>query len=156
MYVQPDVGRTAHAPWTRLRPHGVKREAHHPARVTTARRAYPASEAKPHPTTRSDGISTTRSVVPPRSARHEREKGLYFPYIHFYLFVRHFLTRGREMRIRIGLAYNEKPAEDSEPPSTGGSTESPLVVSPEFPTADVYAEWDEPATIAAVEAALSS
>ena len=60
------------------------------------------------------------------------------------------------MRIRIGLAYNEKPAEDSEPPSRGGPNESPLVVSPEFPIPDAYAEWDEPATIAAVEAALST
>jgi D-alanine-D-alanine ligase len=60
------------------------------------------------------------------------------------------------MRIRIGLAYNQKPAEDSEPPSTGEPSESHPVVSPEFPISDVYAEWDEPATIAAVEAALST
>ncbi len=59
------------------------------------------------------------------------------------------------MRIRIGLAYNQKPAEDSEPPSTGAPTQSPPAsLSP--PLNDVYAEWDEPATIAAVEAALST
>ena len=48
------------------------------------------------------------------------------------------------MPLLIGLAYNEKPAED-EPPGTshpiGGD--------------DVYAEWDDPSTIDAVEAALS-
>jgi D-alanine-D-alanine ligase len=62
----------------------------------------------------------------------------------------------RYMRIRIGLAYNEKPPEDSEPPSTGESSESLLRVSPDFPVSDIFAEWDEPATIAAVEAALST
>ena len=59
------------------------------------------------------------------------------------------------MRIRIGLAYNEKPAEDAEPPSTGSDSESPSD-RPSHSAADVYAEWDEPATIAAVEAALST
>jgi D-alanine-D-alanine ligase len=59
------------------------------------------------------------------------------------------------MRIRIGLAYNQKPSEDSEPPSSGAPTQSPPAV-PSPVLNDVYAEWDEPATIAAVEAALSS
>jgi D-alanine-D-alanine ligase len=65
---------------------------------------------------------------------------------------------------RIGFAYNQKPAEsktDSEPPSTG---ESPACRTGEFgshsgvspvPADDVYAEWDGPETIDAVEKALS-
>jgi D-alanine-D-alanine ligase len=66
---------------------------------------------------------------------------------------------------RIGFAYNQKPAEsktDSEPPSTGDSELSRR--TGEFraisgvstaPTDDVYAEWDGPETIDAVENALS-
>jgi D-alanine-D-alanine ligase len=53
---------------------------------------------------------------------------------------------------RIGFAYNQKPAEstnDSEPPSTGMSGVSAA------PTSDIYAEWDGPETIDAVENALS-
>lgn len=46
------------------------------------------------------------------------------------------------MSLRIGFAYNEKPAED-EPPGTGR------------PLGDRYAEWDDSETIAAVEAALA-
>ncbi len=46
------------------------------------------------------------------------------------------------MPLRIGLAYNEKPAGEDEPPG-----------SPR-PIGDEYAEWDDPSTIAAVEAAL--
>jgi D-alanine-D-alanine ligase len=67
---------------------------------------------------------------------------------------------------RIGFAYNQKPAEsrkDSEPPSTG---EDSVIArrTGEFgtvsgvstaPTDDVYAEWDGPETIDAVENALS-
>ena len=49
------------------------------------------------------------------------------------------------MALQIGLAYNEKPPEDAEPP--GG-------VPPRSGPHDRYAEWDDPATIAAVEAAL--
>src|SRR5688500_18025309 len=60
------------------------------------------------------------------------------------------------MRLRIGLAYNQKPAEDAEPPSTVGGEDSSPTDAPAYSAADVYAEWDEPATIAAVEAALSS
>lgn len=45
------------------------------------------------------------------------------------------------MALRIGLAYNEKPPEEEDPPGS--------------PSHDRYAEWDDPATIAAVEAALS-
>jgi len=48
------------------------------------------------------------------------------------------------MRLRIGFAYNEKPAEEAEPPSGAPPPGPP----------DLYAEWDDPATIAAVEAAL--
>jgi len=50
---------------------------------------------------------------------------------------------------RIGFAYNQKPAEsttDSKPPSSG---------SPGGSLADIYAEWDAPETIDAVERALS-
>ena len=53
---------------------------------------------------------------------------------------------------RIGFAYNQKPAEsksDSEPPSTGMSGVSSA------PSSDIYAEWDGPETIDAVENALS-
>lgn len=46
------------------------------------------------------------------------------------------------MPLTIGLAYNEKPAELDEPPGSPSRS-------------DRYAEWDEPDTIAAVEAALS-
>ena len=62
---------------------------------------------------------------------------------------------------RIGFAYNQKPAEskiDSEPPSTG---ETVARRTGEFsgvstaPADDVYAEWDGPETIDAVEHALA-
>src|SRR3954467_4427364 len=62
---------------------------------------------------------------------------------------------------RIGFAYNEKPAEskkDSEPPGTG---EALARRTGEFsgvsaaPASDIYAEWDGPETIDAVENALS-
>ena len=60
------------------------------------------------------------------------------------------------MTLRIGLAYNEKPAEDGEPPSDPSSEEPPSGEPPHTVSHDRFAEWDEPATIAAVEAALSS
>ncbi len=44
------------------------------------------------------------------------------------------------MALRIGFAFNEKPSEEEEPPSN--------------PSHDRYAEWDDPATIAAVADAL--
>ncbi|MBW3553826.1 MAG: D-alanine--D-alanine ligase [Gemmatimonadetes bacterium] len=47
------------------------------------------------------------------------------------------------MPLRIGLAYNEKPSAEDEPPG-----------SPR-PIDDRFAEWDDPSTIAAVEAALA-
>lgn len=47
------------------------------------------------------------------------------------------------MPLRIGLAYNEKPSTEDEPPG-----------SPR-PIDDRFAEWDDPSTIAAVEAALA-
>jgi D-alanine-D-alanine ligase len=47
------------------------------------------------------------------------------------------------MGLRIGFAYNEKPDQEDEPP---GSSR---------PLDDRFAEWDDPETIAAVEAALS-
>jgi D-alanine-D-alanine ligase len=49
------------------------------------------------------------------------------------------------MPLRIGFAYNEKPDPEDEPP---GSPGRPL-------GEDAYAEWDDPETIAAVEAALA-
>ena len=47
------------------------------------------------------------------------------------------------MQLRIGLAYNEKPDPEAEPPG-----------SPR-PIDDQFAEWDDPSTIAAVAAALA-
>jgi D-alanine-D-alanine ligase len=49
----------------------------------------------------------------------------------------------RTMPLRIGFAYNEKPEPEDEPPGTSR------------PLGDEFAEWDDPSTIAAVEAALS-
>lgn len=57
------------------------------------------------------------------------------------------------MRLRVGLAYNQKPDDDAEPPSTEVAADS--TVSPHS-AIDQYAEWDEPATIAAVESALAT
>jgi D-alanine-D-alanine ligase len=48
------------------------------------------------------------------------------------------------MSLRIGFAYNEKPADDGEPPSSSPAG-----------THDLYAEWDAPETIDAVAAALA-
>jgi D-alanine-D-alanine ligase len=47
------------------------------------------------------------------------------------------------MPLRIGLAYNEKPATEDEPPGISR------------PIGDEFAEWDDPSTISAVEAALA-
>ena len=47
------------------------------------------------------------------------------------------------MPLRIGLAYNEKPSGEDEPPGTTR------------PIDDQFAEWDDPSTIAAVHAALA-
>lgn len=53
--------------------------------------------------------------------------------------------------MRIGLAYNEKPSAEE-----GTEGEEPPSEEPPSPTShDRYAEWDDAATIAAVEAALS-
>ena len=65
------------------------------------------------------------------------------------------------MGVRIGLAYNQKP--DTPADSAGGKSES-LPAAPaanrqlraDLAQPDLYAEWDEPATIAAVAAALST
>ena len=57
---------------------------------------------------------------------------------------------------RIGFAYNQKPAasRDAEPTSpSGASGDSP---APTAPGDDVYAEWDGPETIDAVEKALAA
>ncbi len=53
-------------------------------------------------------------------------------------------VRVRTMPLRIGFAYNERPAPEDEPPGTSR------------PLDDQFAEWDDAATIAAVEAALSA
>ncbi|HEX7118102.1 MAG TPA: hypothetical protein VF212_04905 [Longimicrobiales bacterium] len=50
------------------------------------------------------------------------------------------------MALRIGLAYNEKPSGDDDPPSPEGE--------PPSTERDRWAEWDDPATIDAVAAAL--
>lgn len=47
------------------------------------------------------------------------------------------------MTLRIGFAYNERPEPEDEPPGTTR------------PLDDRFAEWDDPSTIAAVEAALA-
>lgn len=54
------------------------------------------------------------------------------------------------MQLRIGLAFNQKPAEGEE----ASSEEPPSEEPPSSASHDRYAEWDDPATIAAVEAAL--
>ena len=64
---------------------------------------------------------------------------------------------------RIGFAYNQKPAEStigSEPSSSSGLTGGSVVSPPSgslapLGTGDIYAEWDGPETIDAVERALS-
>jgi D-alanine-D-alanine ligase len=53
--------------------------------------------------------------------------------------------------MRIGLAYNEKPATDEAAEAEEPPSEEP----PSRASHDRYAEWDDAATIAAVEAALS-
>lgn len=65
------------------------------------------------------------------------------------------------MPVRIGLAYNLKPS----PPASGDAAPPPAASSnprharralhPELEQPDLYAEWDEPETIDAVERALS-
>ncbi len=59
------------------------------------------------------------------------------------------------MHLRIGFAYNQRPTDgdDSsgeEPPSEEPPSEEP----PSSRSHDRYAEWDDPATLAAIEAAL--
>lgn len=59
---------------------------------------------------------------------------------------------GRRAPIRIGLAYNQKPAGE------GSSSEDAAPLSEKPPShlpGDLYAEWDDEATIAAVEDALA-
>lgn len=55
------------------------------------------------------------------------------------------------MAITIGFAYNQKPGDEKG----GGAEEPPSEEPPSRPLHDRYAEWDDAATIAAVEAALS-
>ena len=65
------------------------------------------------------------------------------------------------MAVRIGLAFNLKPAAPASP--AGANSESPSsdeppsrALRPDLQQPDLYAEWDEPATIDAVERALST
>ena len=68
------------------------------------------------------------------------------------------------MSIRIGLAYNLKPslaasgeaASPSAAPSSTNPRHARRALHPELEQPDLYAEWDEPETIDAVERALSS
>ncbi len=66
------------------------------------------------------------------------------------------------MAVRIGLAFNLKPDAPAET-SAGATTDSPSPSEPnqralrdDLSQPDLYAEWDEPATIDAVERALST
>jgi len=65
------------------------------------------------------------------------------------------------LAVRIGLAFNLKPAAPASP--AGAKSESPSSAEPpsralraDLHQPDLYAEWDEPATIDAVERALST
>ncbi len=65
------------------------------------------------------------------------------------------------MAVRIGLAYNLKPEAPASPAGANGdspSTDEPSSRSfrSDLPQPDLYAEWDEPATIDAVEDALGN
>jgi D-alanine-D-alanine ligase len=54
------------------------------------------------------------------------------------------------MNLRIGFAYNQKPSGGDEPSSEEPPSEEP----PSSGSHDRYAEWDDPATIVAIESAL--
>src|SRR3954468_23329595 len=65
------------------------------------------------------------------------------------------------LAVRIGLAFNLKPEAPANP--AGANSDSPSsdeppsrALRPDLPQPDLYAEWDEPATIDAVERALST
>ena len=65
------------------------------------------------------------------------------------------------MAVRIGLAFNLKPEAPANP--AGADSDSPSsdeppsrALRPDLSQPDLYAEWDEPATIDAVERALST
>lgn len=64
------------------------------------------------------------------------------------------------MAVRIGLAFNLKPEAPANP--AGAAPDSPSTIDPrralrpDLPQPDLYAEWDEPATIDAVERALAT
>ncbi|MEP7176035.1 MAG: D-alanine--D-alanine ligase, partial [Gemmatimonadales bacterium] len=66
------------------------------------------------------------------------------------------------MAVRIGLAFNLKPSAPAD--TTAGATPDSLspdesdsrALRDDLPQPDLYAEWDEPATIDAVERALST
>ena len=74
------------------------------------------------------------------------------------------------MAVRIGLAYNLKPeapataagaTSDSppssdDPPSAAPGVSAARTLRSDLEQPDLYAEWDEPATIDAVERALST
>lgn len=66
------------------------------------------------------------------------------------------------MAVRIGFAYNQKPALPA--PKKAGDSAAPALdnapasraLRPDLPQPDLYAEWDEPETIDAVASALSA
>jgi hypothetical protein len=65
------------------------------------------------------------------------------------------------LAVRIGFAYNQKPALPA--PKKAGDSATPSLdkapasraLRPDLPQPDLYAEWDEPETIDAVASALS-
>src|SRR5262249_30524052 len=69
--------------------------------------------------------------------------------------------RGDRLAVRIGLAFKLKPSAPAD--TTAGATQAPpssddpnsRALRDDLPQPDLYAEWDEPATIDAVERALS-
>jgi D-alanine-D-alanine ligase-like ATP-grasp enzyme len=66
----------------------------------------------------------------------------------------HDVHKGRRRdRLRVGLAFNEKPRWEPSPQDTDRSRDILQTQNRTFD--DSYAEWDEPSTIAAVEDALS-
>ena len=72
-----------------------------------------------------------------------------------------FFVEGDHLAVRIGLAFNLKPEAPANP--AGANSESPSsdeppsrALRPDLSQPDLYAEWDEPATINAVERALST
>ena len=64
------------------------------------------------------------------------------------------------MAVRIGLAFNLKPSAPADTtagaPTDPSASDDSRALRDDLPQPDLYAEWDEPATIDAVERALST